>query len=263
MMRYTADERTKRMVALIQREAYDTFKATYPDLSSLAPVTVLITAYMEEANIGAVLERIPPTIHSMKIDTLVIVDGGDDATAKISKEYGAFTCVLPTNLGQGAALRLGYRIALEYDAQYIVTIDADGQNDPMEMGALLEPILAQEADLVIGSRRLGKDLTSDPIRKAGVVFFAYLTSLITRTRLTDTSNGFRAMTAKLLADIHLEQDQYQTAELLISAALRGWRVAEVPVTWKPRLSGSSKKGSNLTFGLNYAAVIAKTWLRDH
>jgi len=256
------DKRTKHMVELISQESYNAFKSAYPDLLHLAPVTTLITAYMEEANIGSVLERIPRSIHGMEVNTLVIVDGGNDATAEIAKEYGAFTCVLPVNLGQGAALRLGYRIAIEHGTHYVVTIDADGQNDPMEMGSLLEPILAQEADLVIGSRRLGKDLTSDPVRKAGVILFAYLTSLITKTHLTDTSNGFRAMTAKLLADVRLEQDQYQTAELLISAALRGWRIAEVPVTWKPRLSGSSKKGSNLTFGFNYAAVIAKTWLRD-
>jgi hypothetical protein len=66
----------------------------------------------------------------------------------------------------------------------------------------------------------------------------------------------------VLKDVLLEQDQYQTAELIISAASRGWRIGERPTVWHPRSSGESKKGSNLLYGPRYASVIVRTWLRE-
>jgi hypothetical protein len=67
---------------------------------------------------------------------------------------------------------------------------------------------------------------------------------------------------EVLEDVTLEQDQYQTAELVISAALRHWRLGERPTVWHPRASGESKKGHNIFFGVQYARVILHTWLRD-
>ena len=82
-------------------------------------------------------------------------------------------------------------------------------------------------------------------------------------RLTDTSNGYRAFRAEVVADIgpRLRQDQYQTAEVVITAARRGWRITEQPTVWHPRASGESKKGGNLFFGIQYARVILTTWAR--
>jgi hypothetical protein len=87
---------------------------------------------------------------------------------------------------------------------------------------------------------------------------------LTGSTLTDTSNGYRALRSDLLADVvdRLEQRQYQTAELLITAISRGWRVTERPTIWRPRASGTSKKGSNLFFGFRYANVIVQTWIRE-
>ncbi|HLN42427.1 MAG TPA: hypothetical protein VK215_08220, partial [Acidimicrobiales bacterium] len=115
---------------------------------------------------------------------------------------------------------------------------------------------------VIGSRRLGSDETTDKFRMAGVVFFAMVINALTGQHISDTSNGFRALRTEVLQDVTLEQDQYQTAELIISAATRGWRITDCPVVWHPRASGESKKGHNVFFGLQYARVIVRTWLRD-
>jgi hypothetical protein len=93
-----------------------------------------------------------------------------DATAKEADEAGAVVCDVEVNRGQGAALRLGYRIAREGGAAYIVTTDADGQYDPAEIPSLLRPIIDGDADFVTGSRRMGSEETRDPIRKAGVRF---------------------------------------------------------------------------------------------
>jgi glycosyltransferase involved in cell wall biosynthesis len=192
-----------------------------------------------------------------------VVDGGSDGTARMALDSDVYTCVLPVNLGQGAALRLGYELASERGARYVVTIDADGQNDPTELEGMIQPLVDDTADFVIGSRRLGVDETTDRLRRAGVKVYAWAINTLIRQRLTDSSSGYRAFRMELLDDIrnHLVQDQYQTAEVIMTAGRRGWRITEVPTVWHPRASGTSKKGGNIFFGAQYAKVIARTWLR--
>lgn len=227
-----------------------------------APVLVLIASYFEADNIGAVLSGVPREVEGLQTSTLVVIDGGDDGTEAVCDEHGASWVKLPCNLGHGVALRLGYELAIDKGAEYVVTLDADGQNDPGEIPGLLAPVIADELDFVIASRRLGVDETSDQLRKTGVVVFAQVINRLTSQNLTDTSNGFRALRIDVLKDVLLEQDQYQTAELIISAAKRGWRIGERPTVWHPRTSGESKKGSNILYGPRYAMVIARTWLRE-
>ncbi len=238
------------------------FDDRYPE-ASFGPVVAVIAAYEEEANLGDVLKSMPTVVDDLEVSTLVVVDGGEDGTDRVALDADVFTCILPVNLGQGAALRLAYELALAHGARYIVTLDADGQNDPTEMGALLRPLVDGEADFVIASRRLGVDQTTDRFRRAGVRLYARALNAITRQQLTDTSNGYRAFRAETLADIvpYLYQDQYQTAEVVITAASRGWRIDEQATVWHPRASGESKKGGNLFFGLQYARVIVTSWAR--
>ncbi|MGH9006644.1 MAG: glycosyltransferase family 2 protein [Acidimicrobiales bacterium] len=263
----TASDREHRRVEGLERfaveEARRDFSSRYGAVK-LPPVVALICAYDEVDNIGDVLKAVPDQAGGLPVASLVIVDGGKDDTAKVSVANGAMTCVLPTNLGHGVALRVGYRLSLDGGARYVVTLDADGQNDPAELPVMLQPLLDDTADFVVASRRLGVDQTSDQVRRTGVVVFAWLMNRLTGSTLTDTSNGYRALKSELLADVvdRLEQRQYQTAELLITAISRGWRVTERPTVWRPRASGSSKKGSNLFFGLRYASVVARTWLRE-
>ena len=237
------------------------FRRRHPD-AAFGPEVAVVASYLEADNIGAVLKSVPRRIDGLDVSVLVVVDGGDDGTEDIVADHGAYCAVLPVNMGQGVALRLAYELAGRYGARYVVTIDADGQNDPAELPALLAPILEDRADMVIGSRRLGVDETTDIVRRAGVVVYAAVINRLTGQRLTDTSNGFRALRVEVLRDVTLEQDQYQTAELIISAASRRWRLAEVPVVWHRRASGESKKGHNALFALHYARVIVRTWLRD-
>jgi glycosyltransferase involved in cell wall biosynthesis len=239
------------------------FEERYPDLE-LTPVVGLICAYEEEANIADVLRRVPKVASGLQVTPLVIVDGGQDETARVARQEGAVTFVFPVNLGHGVALRVGYDLCVRLGAQYVVTFDADGQNDPAEIPQLLQPVVDDEADFVVASRRLGVDRTTDRYRQLGVVFFAGLLNVLTGAHLTDTSNGFRALRVTLLADVkdRLEQDQYQTAELLVTSLKRGWRVTERPAVWHERASGQSKKGTNLLYGFRYAAVLLGTWRRE-
>jgi glycosyltransferase involved in cell wall biosynthesis len=265
-MSSVSDGRSTRLAAL-QRLAIETgredFDARHPDLA-LSPVVALVCAYEEEANLGAVLERVPEKACGLEVTPLVVVDGGDDATDRVAKEAGAVTFVFPTNLGHGVALRVGYDLCVTGGARYVVTLDADGQNDPTEMEAMLQPLVDDEADFVVASRRLGVDETADSYRKLGVKWFSWLMNVLMGSHLTDTSNGYRALRVSMLSDVapRLEQDQYQTAELLITAMSRGWRVTERPTVWHERASGQSKKGGNLLYGFRYAAVILRTWRRE-
>ena len=150
---------------LVMELARADFRRRHPDVA-FGPVLVLIASYLEADNIGAVLKAVPTEVDGLAVSTLVVVDGGDDGTEDIVAAHGAFCAVLPVNMGHGVALRLGYELAGSHGAAYVVTLDADGQNDPTEIPDLLAPVLADEADFVIASRRLGVDETSDDLRHA-------------------------------------------------------------------------------------------------
>jgi glycosyltransferase involved in cell wall biosynthesis len=245
----------------VRARALKTFRGEHPGLQ-LAPVAVVIAAYTEEDCIGGVLEAIAPEACGLEIDTLVVDDGSGDRTSEVARAHGVYVARLERNCGHGIALRLGYELAREFGARFIVTLDADGQWDPVEIPDVLEPVAEDEADFVVGSRVLGHAETDDSFRHAGVHVFARLVSLLTGVKVTDTSSGFRAMRSEVTATVRQDQVQYQSSELLIGAISQGYRIAERPVVMHKRTAGVSKKGHNLLYGLRYARVILRTWWRD-
>jgi len=242
--------------------ASTSFRGRYGD-QVLAPVTVVIAAYNEASGLGAVLDELPATVAGLAVDVLVIDDGSSDGTAEAVQAHPRPLLVAPgVNRGQGAALRLGYRIAREHGAQFIITTDADGQYDPADLEVVLAPILDGSADFVTGSRRLGGQETRDRVRRLGVHVFAWTVSVLTGHWATDTSFGLRAMRAGITADITLNQPQYQSSELLIGVLSHGFRVREVPGRMRVRATGASKKGGNVFYGSRYARVVLGTWWRE-
>ena len=257
-------KRSRTLIRYVHDQARDDFESRYPGVR-FGSVVAVMAAYEEEQNIGDVLKSMPAFVDDLEVSTLVVVDGGTDGTAKVALDAGVFTCILPVNLGHGAALKLGYELAAAHGARYVVTLDADGQNDPSELGDIVRPVVDGTADFVIASRRLGVDQTTDRFRRAGVTLYASLLNTIMGQHLTDSSNGYRAFRIEVLEDIVplLVEDQYQTAEVVITASNRGWRITERPTVWHPRASGHSKKGGNIFFGLQYGRVIGATWYRVH
>jgi len=251
----------KPYVADVRADALAAFADRYPHLRC-APVVVVIAAYDEAGSIGGVLEQVPRTACGLDVDTLVVDDGSVDGTSRIALEHDVYVARLERNCGHGIALRLGYRLAREYGASYIVTIDGDGQWDPRDVPVVLEPVVAGEADFVIGSRLLGSSETGDWFRGLGVNVFGMLVRLLTGVTVTDTSSGLRAMRAEVTATVRQEQVQYQTSELLIGAIYQGYRIAERPTVMHRRTAGESKKGTNVLYGLRYARVIVGTWWRE-
>jgi glycosyltransferase involved in cell wall biosynthesis len=246
-----------------ERGAAQAFLEAHPPGQG-APLAIVIPAYNEEPTVAAVIAEIPGEAAGLATEAIVVVDGARDATAARASEAGALVCDVPVNRGQGAALRLGYWLARARGARVIVTIDADGQYEAHEVSAVVQPILEDRADFVSGSRRLGNELTTDATRHLGVIVFGAIISMIVRTRITDPACGLRAMSAQVTADVVLEQPQYQASELMISAALHGYRLAEVPTTMRDRgkHATSTKKGGNFLYGVRFARAVAHTWRRD-
>jgi glycosyltransferase involved in cell wall biosynthesis len=243
--------------------ALEAFGALYGDRArALPPVAIVIAAYNEEGGIGPVISALPTTACGLETAAIVVADGCADGTVAEARAHGAIVCDVPVNRGQGAALRLGYRIAREGGAQYIVTTDADGQYNPAEIDTLLAPVIAGEADFVTGSRRLGSEETKDPVRRLGVRVFAITISVLTGQKISDTTFGLRAMRAEVTGAVRLDQQQYQAAELLIGVMSRGYRVIERPATIHKRKVGESKKGHNAIYGLHFIGVIGRTWWRE-
>ncbi len=248
---------------VVERDAARAFLDAYPPGQG-APLAIVIPAYNEAPTVAQVVGEIPSEVAGLAVEVVVVVDGSADATAAEAARAGALVCDVPANRGQGAALKLGYWLARARGAKIICTIDADGQYEPSEIAAVVQPIVAGRADFVSGSRRLGSELTTDATRHLGVIVFGAILTVLTRHRITDPACGLRAMRGEVTAAVTLEQPQYQASELQISAALNGFRLAEVATTMRDRgeQATRTKKGGNLGYGVRFARAALHTWRRD-
>ncbi|MGH2819039.1 MAG: glycosyltransferase family 2 protein, partial [Actinomycetota bacterium] len=222
---------------------------------------VVIPAFNEAESLPAVLGEMPTTAGDLHVVPIVIADGSTDATEAAARNLGAVVVRRDLRRGSGAAVRLGYRAALRFGAAVVVTLDADGQHDPKEMERLVAPLLAGEADMVQGSRVLGSFEVESTTRRYGVALFARLLSTLGRTRITDPSTGYRAMTAEVLRRLDLRQDQFYVSEVILDAARKGMRVLEVPITLRRRASGATKKPATLRYAWGFSKAAVRTWLR--
>ncbi len=224
-------------------------------------IAILIPAYNEADNVGQVLDRLPAEVCGIETAVLVVDDGSRDGTDAVARAHGATVARHVVNRGGGAALRTGYRLLSDAEAKIVVTIDADGQHLPEEMPRLVQPVLDGEVAMAHGSRVLGEAEQNTLSRELGIVFFNKLVSFITRTHVTDCSNGYRAVRADVLPQLVLRQEQFHTSEFMIEAIKRGVPAKEVPVTVVSRLSGHSKKPAVVRYGMGFANAIVRTWLR--
>lgn len=224
-------------------------------------VVVVMPAYNEAENVGSVVQSMPETVEGYPVVPVVISDASSDDTAEVARKAGALVAQLPIRRGGGLALRVGYEIALRLNAVVVVSMDADGQHLPEEMGLLVKPVLDGEAEMVNGSRLLGEFEKESAIRHLGVHFFSGLVTIMTGSRVTDVSNGYRATKADVLRRLRLDQDQFWTSELLIEGMRHKLKIKEVPITIRARAGGKSKKPKNLKYAWHFTKAIVKTWLR--
>jgi hypothetical protein len=252
---------SRQLSAALEGLAWEEFRqAGLPDRFK-GKIAILVPAYNEAENIGVVLDQMPAEVCGVRTEVLVVDDGSRDGTGDVAAAHGALVARHVTNRGGGAALRTGYRLMVESDAEIVVTLDADGQHLPSEMPRLVEPVLNHEVDVAHGSRVLGHADRNTRARELGIVFFNRLVSFITRTHVTDCSNGYRAVRTSVLPQLVLRQEQFHTSEFMIEAIKRGVPAREVAITVEQRLHGHSKKPAVMRYGLGFANAIVRTWLR--
>ena len=252
---------TRELSAVLEGLAWEQFDAAGHPARFRDKIGVLVPAYDEAENLGWVLDRIPGQVCGEETAVLVVDDGSRDGTGDVAAQRDVVVARHVINRGGGAALRTGYRLLAASGARIVVTLDADGQHLPSEMDRLVEPVLSSEVAVAHGSRVLGEAERNHYARELGIVFFNRMVSLITRTKVSDCSNGYRAVRADVLPQLVLRQEQFHTSEFLIEAIKRGIPAKEVPVTVAHRRHGHSKKPAVVRYGLGFANAIVRAWLR--
>ena len=195
--------------------------------NSKPQIVVCIPAYEEEKNIAKIVLKAKKYVD----EVVVCDDGSQDMTARIAEALGAFVVKHQKNMGYGAALQTLFHEAKKRNPDVVVTLDADGQHDPDEIPKLTHVILKDEADVVVGSRFLGK--TNIPWwRKFGVKIITLLArKKIKFSNLTDAQSGFRAYSKKAIQFV-MPQDRGMGAsvDILNQAQKHGLKIVEVPIT---------------------------------
>jgi glycosyltransferase involved in cell wall biosynthesis len=201
-------------------------------------VLAIVPAFNEAASIGATLDELRAV--EPDIDVLVIDDGSTDMTTECARAHGATVLQLPFNLGIGGALRCGFRWAMQEGYERALQFDADGQHDPREIRALLEP-LSHGANMVVGSRFHSGDVGYDVgrVRRGAMASLRVTLRLLIGQRFTDTSSGFRAFDAQLLSFFarNYPAEYMESVEALFIASCEGFTIAEVPTRMRQRADG--------------------------
>jgi len=203
----------------------------------LSQTLIVMPAFNEEASVAAVVAEVYAKLPG--VTCLVVDDGSTDDTARIAKEAGALVASMPFNMGVGGALRLGYQFARDNGFSVAVQIDADGQHDPGNVPSLIAAL--DGADLVIGARFSGEgDYEVRGPRRWAMNVLSTVLSRVVKTRLNDTTSGFKAAGPRAIALFaHSFPAEYlgDTIEALVIAARGGLRVAQVPTSMRPRAGG--------------------------
>ncbi len=217
-------------------------------------IIIGIPAFNEEKNIAVIISKLK------KISDKIVVcnDGSSDLTSKIAEEMGAIVINHEKNLGYGAAIRSLFLKSKELEGDVLVTFDADGQHRVEDIDKIINPIINDKSDLVIGSRFLDDSEKEVPqYRKIGINIITKITNASIKKQLTDSQSGFRAYSRKVLNELNpSELGMGISTEILIKASAKDFRISEVPIkilyegntsTHNPVMHGSSVILSTIKF----------------
>lgn len=189
-------------------------------------IIAAIPCLNEERCIGSVVLKTKKFVSSV-----VVIDGGSaDATAELATEAGATVFQQDRNRGYGAAVRSALERANQLQADILVVLDGDGQHDPGDIPRLVKPLLDGEADVVVGSRFLGRVKRPPLYRRLGHRVLNTVTNVGSGQRISDSQSGFRAYSAKALKELNLaENGMSVSSEMQFAISKAGLKVAEVPI----------------------------------
>lgn len=207
-----------------------------------APVVALIPAHNEEPTVGAVVAGLPATVAGRRLLPLVVDDGSTDATAARAGAAGADVVRVRPNRGLGAAVRRGLAEAVARRPAAVVYLDADAEYAPADVARVVAPVLSGEADYVVGSRFAGRipDRRMRPHRRLGNrVLTVAVRWLTRRPDLTDGQSGFRAFSVEAAAAAEIIHDYNYAQVLTLDLLGKGFRYAEVPISYTFRTTGRS------------------------
>lgn len=195
---------------------------------------IYMPAYNEDTNIQTVIESLPKKVKGVTdVQYLVVNDGSTDYTAELALAAGAQVLSHPVNKGVGAAFHSAVEFALDHDVDILVSIDADGQFDPDQIPLLIEPILAEKADMVIGNRfSSGLPINMPKIKYWGNQQVSRIISSVCKQKFQDVSCGYRAYHRNALLRLNLFGSFTYTHESILSLAYQGLTVLEYPVNVK-------------------------------
>jgi len=229
-------------------------------------LVVMIPAYNEERTIYQVVREIPRKIPGIsKVDVLVCNDGSRDRTVEFARAAGAKIFSLPVNKGLGVIFRKGLEIALNMGADIITNIDADRQFNPNDIPRVIRPIVDDMADVVLGSRFLGRHAPRGMplLKKIGNKMFVNMINNLAKKNFSDTQCGFRAYSRDAILKMNLLGDFTHTHETLLEAINKNLRIREIPVQVVYRRKRRSRMAASLPrYGIRAMGLMMRTF-RDH
>ena len=200
-------------------------------------LVILMMAYNEEDRVGKTILRIPRKIPGIdSVEVLLINDGSSDNTVDMAMNAGVDKIVShKTNLGVGAAFTTGVRNALSMNADIMITVDADGEANIDQIPDLINPIINNQFDVVVGTR-FWKNSSNEfkKINNFGNRIFTNLVSFVAGKKFTDTQTGFRSYSRDALENISVISDFTYTQEVLLDLHFKKFRIGETPITFNLR-----------------------------
>jgi glycosyltransferase involved in cell wall biosynthesis len=193
----------------------------------------------EAATVAAVVRRAPPRVGGRPVQVLVVDDGSVDGTGDLAADAGAEVVRINPGRGLGAAVRRGLEHAVTGGAAVIAFCDADGEYAPEELERLVAPILDGDADYVVGSRFAGRIDRMSPHRRVVNRVLTRGMRWIARVPITDAQSGYRALSRVAAAHADIAHDYNYAQVLTLDLVARGYRYAEVPITYRFRETGRS------------------------
>ena len=221
-------------------------------------IVIGMPAFNESEKIGEIINRI-----KKKSDNIIICnDGSTDSTGEIAKKMGVIVIDHKKNLGYGSAIKSIFLKAKEMEADILITFDADGQHRVEDIQSVIQPIIDEDADIVIGSRFLKNNVDIPKYRKFGIKTITSLTNISSEIKLSDSQSGFRAYNKKTLLEIFpTENGMGISTEIIIKANRKKLRIKEVPI--KILYEGKTSTHNPLLHGVSVILSTTKFMSTEH